>query len=229
MSITKLLNILELGKMQKVKSNELIPYIEGILKRKPKAKEMQEALKMSSTQIYYNRLQRNGSFSSNEISMIEEYFNIDLSNLPSNLHPNAVEIKRLEIEGLERVINPLSLDGIWLDKNLVRNIWCRNEADLRIISMPGSSMAGGITPIRANDTLVVDISVNELNFSGIFAYTTKKDSSFFVNSIELKADGSYKFSYFNPTFKDEIYHKEDLNEMNFRLAGQVIKNLSLEL
>ena len=62
--------------------------------------------------------------------------------------------------------------------------------------------------------------------SVVYAYTTRNDNFIFVNSIKQKIDGSVNFYSWNNNYKEVIYNLSDLEKINFKVIGRVIKNLS---
>ena len=141
--------------------------------------------------------------------------------------PDAVEIKYYDNPALiETIKNPV-VSSIWLDRELVHNIWQRSEDDLRIMQMTGDIMDGGDSPIRNQDMLIIDTTSKDIMHSGVYAYTTIQDSFIFVNGIKQKIDGSVKFNYWNKNYAEVIYNHSDLEKIGFKVLGRVIKNMSI--
>ena len=140
--------------------------------------------------------------------------------------PDAVEIIYYENPTLiETIKNPV-ITSIWLDRELIHNVWLKNEANLRTLQMPGDTMDGGETPIRNKDMLIVDISDTNIQESGIFVYTTKNGSLIFVNGIKQSPDGTYRFYFRNSSYKEIHYTLDDLEKLGFKVIGRVVKNIT---
>lgn len=143
-------------------------------------------------------------------------------------HPDAVEIKYYDNKHILNTIKNPVISSIWLDRELVYEIWKRKEQDLRILQMTGDTMDGGYIPIKNQDMLIIDTTMTDIMLSGVYAYTTRNDHFVFVNGIKQKIDGSVKFHYWNKNYSEVIYNLVDLERLNFRVLGRVIKNLSIE-
>ena len=102
---------------------------------------------------------------------------------------NYVEIKYYNNTKNSSAVKSKQIANLYLDSNLVHNIWNKDERSLFILKMPGDSMDGGETPIRNNDMLIVDTSSRDISCSGIYAYTTNDENFIFVNGIMLNVDG----------------------------------------
>lgn len=148
-----------------------------------------------------------------------------LPNSPQN-RQDSVEIVYYENPTLDKTIkNPL-ITSLWLDRELVRDIWKKDETNLRTIKMPGDVMNGGERPIKNRDMLIIDLSSTDILSSGIYAYTTNDDNFIFINGIKQKVDGSVKFYYWNKTYSEAVYKLDDLKKINFKVIGRVIKNMT---
>lgn len=147
-------------------------------------------------------------------------------NTPTTAYPDAVEIKYYENQLVAGSIKNPKITSIWLDRELVHDVWNKDEKNLRILKMPGDCMNGGEFPVPDGDILIADISCRDLLSSGIYAYTTNNDSCIFINIIKLSVDGKITFSYFNKTYEDVVYNMDDLKKVEFKIVGRVIKNLS---
>lgn len=139
---------------------------------------------------------------------------------------DSVEIVYYENSNLDKTIkNPL-ITSLWVDRELVRDVWKKDETKLRTIKMPGDVMNGGERAIKNLDMLIIDLSSTDILSSGIYAYTTNDDNFIFINGIKQKPDGSVKFYYWNKTYSEAVYKLDDLHKINFKVIGRVIKNMS---
>ena len=140
--------------------------------------------------------------------------------------PDAVEIIYYENPTLiETIKNPV-ITSIWMDRELIHDVWHKHEKNLRTLQMLGDTMDGGETPIKNKDMLIVDISDTNIQASGIFVYTTKNGSLIFVNGIKQSPDGTYRFYFRNLNYKEIHYTLEDLEKLGFRVIGRVVKNIT---
>ena len=139
----------------------------------------------------------------------------------------AVEIIYFENPELLGSIKNPNISSVWLDRELVHNVWNRDEKNLRVMQMPGDVMFGGDTPIKNQDILIVDTSITDIMLSGVYAFTTRNDNFIFINCIKQKIDGQVLFYYWNKNYDDVIYAHSDLERIGFKVIGRVIKNLSI--
>ena len=139
----------------------------------------------------------------------------------------AVEIIYFENPELLGSIKNPKISSVWLDKELVHDVWNRDEKNLRVMQMPGDVMFGGDTPIKNQDILIVDTSITDIMLSGVYAFTTRNDNFIFINCIKQKIDGQVLFYYWNKNYDDVIYTHSDLERIGFKVIGRVIKNLSI--
>jgi len=153
------------------------------------------------------------------------------ANLQTNLQTNlknadAVEIIYYENPNLSDTIKNPAITSIWLDRELVHDIWHKSEKNLRTLQMPGDTMDGSETPIKNKDMLLIDISDRNTQASGIFVCTTREESLIFVNLVKQMPDGSLKFSFKNDKYKEVIYTDNQLKKLGFKVIGRVIKNMT---
>lgn len=139
---------------------------------------------------------------------------------------DAVEVVYYQNEELEDVIKSPVITSIWLDRELVHNIWHRKEKDLRIVRMPGDNMDGNKKPIKNRDMLLIDTTANSIFCAGVYVYTTHGNSMLFVSDIIQTPDGKATLTSWNESHPTITYNAEQLKDINFKVIGRVIKNLS---
>lgn len=128
----------------------------------------------------------------------------------------------------EKIINPY-FSELMLDMQKIINVYGANPENLAIISMLGDEMDGGTFPIKNNDILVIDTSINDLSSTGI--YFCISDNGLFVRRLaQLIGDDSIYISVDNPLYADVLnktLSNDQLNSMGFKVIGKVIGNESL--
>jgi predicted DNA-binding protein YlxM (UPF0122 family) len=126
----------------------------------------------------------------------------------------------------EKIINPC-FSELQVDLQKIIHVYKANYENLRVIAMPGDEMDGGATPLRNNDMLLIDISINDTSSTGV--YFCRNNSSIFVRRIvELVGEGIY-ISVDNPIYADILNGKmsyKELEEVGFKVIGKVIGNES---
>ena len=214
---------------------EALQIIQKHIKRAVSQTEIANILGLSPVAIN-KRIARESELKVSEAVKLAEHYKYNLFNkyiqngkllsvLPET-SSESVEITYYDNPALNKTIkNPL-ITRIWLDKELVRNVWKKDEKNLRTIKMPGDVMDGGELPIKNRDMLIIDLSSTDILSSGIYAYTTNDDNLVFINGIKQKIDGSVKFYYWNKVYGETIYTLEDLKKIKFKVVGRVIKNMT---
>lgn len=139
---------------------------------------------------------------------------------------DAIEVVYYQNPELEDVIKNPVITSIWIDRELVHDVWHRKEKDLRIVKMPGENMNGNGKPIKNRDVLLVDTTANNIFCAGVYVYTTHDGSMLFVNDIIQTPDGKVIISNWNKKYPSITYEATQLKEVNFKVIGRVIKNLS---
>lgn len=177
------------------------------------------------------RVNKNSELKVSELIKLQEATGCNLlgnSSYDVSKRRERVEIKYLYLTDTwdEKLKNPL-VTSVWLDRELITNIWRKNPDDLRIVKMIGDRMCGGEYPLNNDDILIVDISEKEIINSGIYIFTTQDDENVFINTVEKKIDGGVRFTFFNKYYPDKVYTLQQLQDLDFKIIGKVIKNLSL--
>lgn len=177
------------------------------------------------------RVNKNSELKVTELIKIQDATGCDLLEKRSPEHStrqDRVEIKYLSIcdNWDDKLKNPL-VTSVWFDRELLTNIWRKNPDDLRIVKMIGDRMSGGEYPLKNDDILIIDISETEIINSGIYIFTTQDNENVFINTVEKKIDGGVRFTFFNKYYDDKVYTLQQLEQLDFKIIGRVIKNLSL--
>jgi hypothetical protein len=140
---------------------------------------------------------------------------------------DSVEIKYYENPKVRDIIVHSKLHNIWKDRELVHDIWGKDEKNLRVIKMLGDSMrtCDGDS-INPSDILIIDTSLTNPLISGIYAFTTEGQNNIFIAILMQNGDGSITFSYKNKYYESYTRSKEELEEFKFKIIGKVIHNES---
>lgn len=121
------------------------------------------------------------------------------------------------------------ITSLLLDSELIINKLNCEPSALKIIAMPGEEMNGGVYPIRNGDILLIDTSKTDLTESGVFFITTQNCTKVLVRRLLETMTGDVFSSCDNPMYKeivDKMWSREELEEMDFKVIGKVIKNMS---
>ena len=187
--------------------------------------EIAEALNI--TRQYANNI-KDKPLTQEQINKIEETLNVNLTpSTSSNLNSTSkIELhywgKGFPCE--EKLKNPL-VTSMWFDREVINDVWQKDEHNLSIIAMPGDKMDGGDIPFKNGDILIIDETQKDVSKSGIYFYTTNNDEEVFVNNFRKRFDGTIVLGYTNSKYEDSIVTIDQLESAGYRIIGRVIKNI----
>lgn len=209
--------------------SELIERIKALKGYAPTQSYIAEILCYKTSKIN-NRAARNSKYSEKEIVILSKELGINIiENQASNTYADKVELKYYENPSLKvNIKNPL-ITSMWFDRELVENIWKKDPKNLCIIKMLGDKMNHGEYPLRPDDILIMDITETDPFISGTYVFTTNKDKYIFISRVSRLMDGSYKFMFLNPAYPDKVQTPEEAKELDLKIVGKVVKNLSLTI
>lgn len=223
---------------------------------KPTTKQIAETIGVKVRALYTRSQRPEQKFSLEEMLKIEQAFGVKLVNNPLIMDNIRLCVPEIESSSIispqiiieetkekaitipywndcevnsEKIINPC-FSELQLDLQKIIHTYKANYENLRTIAMPGDEMDGGAMPLRNNDMLVIDISINDTSSTGV--YFCKNNSSIFVRRIvELVGEGIY-ISVDNPIYSDILNGKmtyKELEDVGFKIIGKVIGNESWKL
>jgi hypothetical protein len=187
-----------------------------------------------------NRSSRNSDFSSDEIVMLNEYYNINLftnSKLEGGMqnvkfYPvNVSEIVEIPYwEGLPDDLKVLNVDYVTAEKNFIQTHWYIEPESLRIVPMVGNKMYNYWYKINDNDVLIIDTSHNFIRGNGVYFATSRNNTRFWVREMQVLYNDDVEFKGFAPSGNTtRVLNKKQLEEVDFKVIGKVIKNVSFRL
>ena len=192
-------------------------------------KQLAEAWNCGVTSVS-QRAGRKSYVTVDELIKACDYFEVPVEQvlLEETKIRDVVEIKYYECPKLGNLIKHKKITSVWLDREIVEDVWHKNPQDLRAIKMLGDSMDGVITPIKAGNVLIFDITRTNTLESGIFAYTSGNGETIFVAQIKQTMN-SLIFSVSNPLYESYTNEKtfEELKQLNFKVIGRYLHNASI--
>lgn len=168
-----------------------------------------------------------------DISIPRTYNIIERATSDKDLSHRFVDIPYWHDEKCEnQKIKDKSVTSIVLDLELITHkLNCKPE-NLRIIAMPGEEMDGGTYPLKNGDILLIDTSQKDYSNSGVYFVTTQNNKMVFVRRLLELMYGSISSSVDNPIYAPQVNKtltQKQLEEIDFKIIGRVIKNLSLKI
>lgn len=103
---------------------------------------------------------------------------------------------------------------------------------LRIVAMNGDSMECYWYRIQNKDVLLIDTSETKVNADGrgVYFATSRNNTKFWVREMMEQLDESIEFrAYTQSEIITKVYTKQQLKDVDFKIIGKVIKNVSLKL
>ena len=120
----------------------------------------------------------------------------------------------------EKLKNP-ACTQVCKDLEVVINGLKAVPENLRIIAMPSDKMEGGERPIKYGDILIIDTSLTDISYSGIYFFIANNEV--FVNRVDKSID-SVSFKFDNEKYAKKTYDFEQLKNANFKVIGRVLHN-----
>lgn len=179
-----------------------------------------------------NRIKSGSEILVSELLLLEEatgkslYKDMKDEIIENNAY-DLITIPYLEIKGIDTQQFKVSMvqERVQFDREIIEGYWNRIPENLRWFPMLGNTMNSGEYPLANNDVLIVDISSTDALKSGIYVYTTV--AGIFINGISTLKNGDVQFIYQNKNYPTETYTADEIKEMEFKLIGRMVKNLSL--
>lgn len=163
-----------------------------------------------------------------ELVKIEKHIGRKIFRPEGAMEYDQIKIPYIEIDGEDNsyYIHPNVPHRVQFDREIIEKIWAVNPDNLRIMTMHGNNMNATEYPLRNNDILVVDISGRDISRPGIYVYKSAK-SGITVSGIQQKQNGALILINLDKKYPDEEYTAEELRNIDFKIVGRVVKNLSL--
>ena len=219
-----------------MKYNVVLERLQNLIHYTPTQNELCEATGIKQSAMS-QRAARNSNFSSDEIEKINNFYNVDLY---LNITKNDIKITNISIEGeiieipyWEELPEELKIPDftcVTAERRVIENHWYLNPDNLRIIPMIGDKMTNYWYPIRNNDILIIDTSQDFITGNGVYFGTSRNNSQFWIREMQLLMDLSYEFKGYAPSGETrKVYKPTELESVDFKLIGKVIKNVSFRL
>ena len=211
-----------------ITTQEAIKLVTGLKQEKVTQEQMGMALGVTKQNISQTK---NKILSQEQIDKIENYFNVNLTDVnPVKYGENEI-IKIPYIDWLpEEMRNPkysyvpaqrMSLDD-----------WSADTDSLRIVAMNGDKMEFFWYRIRNKDVLLVDTSERKVNNngSGVYFATSRGKTKFWIREMTETIDDGIEFKAYAPSgITTRVLTRQQLTDADFQIIGRVIKNVRLTI
>ena len=185
------------------------------------------------------RIKNNSLLTLAEIKKLENYFEVEyneihlLNNNELTKYHAAVTGDKIEIPYWDQLPEELKNPKIiscWFDNEIIENSWGMNAKNLCIIPMVGDKMTNYWYPIRSGDILIVDTSQNQIMGNGVYFATSQNNTRFWVREMQVLINQDIEIKGYSPSGSTiKSFCREQLENVDFRLIGKVIKNVSFRL
>lgn len=215
----------------KLPHSELMKRIVNLTGRSFEPPEIARLLNYNNSKIT-NRANRNSNYSEKEMQILSDALGIDiLNNVKICENYDQVAIPYIEIPGIDEnlIKSPRIKERLQFDLEIIENEWLCRPENLRIIKCGSHMMDGGDYPIRMNNILLVDITATDIRKRGVYLYTTHDNKHAFIHGLWRATEETVQSYYFNPSYTPNVRPIQELKEINFKVYGRIVKNLSLTI
>lgn len=213
--------------------NVLIERLQNLTKDKANIKEIADIIGVPARTLY-TRGQRNSNFALEEIIQIENYYNISLrqndTSFAAKIYPPDDIIKIPYWSGLPDELKIPDFTCVTAERNVIKNHWYLNPDSLCIVPMFGNKMANYWYKINDSDILIIDTSHNKIVGNGVYFATSQNNTRFWIREMQNLINNDVEFKAFAPSGNTtRVMTKQELEEVDFKVIGKVIKNVSFRL
>lgn len=175
-----------------------------------------------------NRAVRNSSFNHTEIETLEKHYGVMLNEIKVVSGGDRVEINYWD-QLPDELKNP-KIVSCWFDREIIENSWGMSAEHLCIVPMVGDKMSRYWYPIRNGDILIIDTAQDHIMGNGVYFGTSQNNSRFWVREMQVLINRKIEFSGYAPSGETKkVYTAAELEAVDFKLIGKVVKNVSFRL
>ena len=175
------------------------------------------------------RAKENSQVKDIEIQKIENYFNVSLLN---NVDKNVSIDKLVNIpywSEIPEYLRDEDFDCVPVPRKVIVNKWKLNPENLYIVPVVDDGMSEYWYKIFKDDVLIIDTSENYVNSFGVYFATSQNNTRFWIREIDILANETIEFHRYTEEKIIKTYTRQELQEVDFRVIGKVIKNVSFRL
>ena len=183
-----------------------------------------------------NRAKLNSEFKDSEIEALNKHYGV---NLYLNITRNDIRITSFEVEDdiieipyWEELPDDLKKFDVpvTIPVELIKNHWFLNPDNLRIVPMVGDKMTNYWYRINDNDILIIDTSHTFIRGNGVYFATSRNNTCFWIREMQKLINEDVQIKGFAPSGETKkVFTQDELKEVDFRIIGKVIKNVSFRL
>ncbi len=212
---------------------EILDTIQNLTNSKISQEEFGKALGTGRSNISL-RIKNESQVTHEELKRLENYFNVILlEGGIKTLAMMPLNNDRIEIgywEGLPDALKKSKVQSVWFDREIIENDWEMSPEHLRIIPMIGDKMSNYWYKINNNDILIIDTSHNYIMGNGVYFGTSQNNTRFWIREMQVLINNDVQIKGFAPSGDTQkTFTQKQLEDVDFKLIGKVIKNVSFRL
>lgn len=220
-----------------MKYNDVIDHLQNLTMSKINTTEIADVLDIP-VRTLYTRSYRNSEVSPIEMKKLEDFYNVNLfkadtSNSKSSIIEALKGVDRIEINYWEQLPEDLKKSkvvSVWFDREIVENDWGMSAEHLCIIPMIGDKMARYWYPIMNGNILIVDTSQDYIMGNGVYFATSRNNTRFWIREMQVLINNNIEVKGYAPSGNTtKVFTHKQLEDVDFKLIGKVIKNVSFRL
>ena len=221
-----------------MKYNVVLDRLQNLINYTPKQSELCRITGVKQSTMS-NRASLNSDFTSDEIMKLNEFYKINLfTNTRNNnnvayaakICPPDDIIKIPYWSGLPDELKIPDFTCVTAERNVIKNHWYLNPDSLRIVPMFGNKMANYWYKINDSDILIIDTSHNKIVGNGVYFATSQNNTRFWIREMQNLINNDVEFKAFSPSGNTtRVMTKQQLEEVDFKVIGKVVKNVSFRL
>ena len=209
--------------------------LQKFTKEKITYEKVAKVLKLKGKQAVSMRITRKQELKDWEIELLDKEFKYCTTSTQNIAFAAKVNIQEdiLKIpywNGLPDDLKNTDFTCVTAERNVIQNHWNLNPDDLFIVPMVGDKMTNYWYKILPNDILIIDTSHNHIVGNGVYFATSQKNTRFWIREMQALINNDIQIKGFAPSGETtKIFTQEQLKEVDFKIIGKVIKNVSFRL
>lgn len=205
--------------------NKVFSTLQNLTGQEINQAELGRVLGVSRANINYKK-KEDVNLTDEDVKKIETYYKIKLTN-GKNLD-DIIEIPYWE-ELPEDLKHP-DYSYVPAQRISIEQGWGSEVDNLRIVPMVGDKMANYWYRINDNDILIIDTSHNFIRGNGVYFATSRNNTCFWIREMQKLINEDVQIRGFAPSGEtNKVFTQEQLQEVDFKIIGKVIKNVSFRL
>lgn len=194
--------------------------------RDVKLVEIAKAIETSAQNFNKKFKNQNTEVTLSDVRKVEKYFNVKL--IESTAGDNIINIPYWS-----KLPNELKIPDfafVTAERNVIKNHWHLDPEYLRIVTMVGDKMTNYWYKINENDILIIDTSHNFIRGNGVYFATSRNNTRFWIREMQALINDDIQIKGFAPSGETtKVFTQEQLKQVDFKIIGKVIKNVSFRL